>query len=993
MTTIRQPPPAPPEAAPPTNHAPLVRLATLLLALLCCHQTANAQLIDHLPGRLIVALGEDVDARKWASEQAEVSTLQPLGHAKNIWLLRFDHATVNENEFRKKLAYQPAVVATQWDRPVTPRRQPNDTRYAELWRFNNVGQYNNGTPGADLNIEPAWDVTTGGMTVNGDEIVVAVLDDGTDLDHEDLTDNIWINPGEIPNNGVDDDNNGYVDDYNGFDTSQDDGDPNAGPLNGHGTPVAGIIGAVGNNGLGVTGVNWDVEIMTVRNAFLNSESEVLQAYLYVLEQRQRYDATGGTEGAYVVATNASWGRAFGDVNDSPIWCGLYDDLGAAGILNIGATANADIDVERKGDLPTNCPSEYLIGVTNLDTNGEKVPRAAFGNASIDLGAHGQEVLTTALGNGYRRFSGTSSATPHVTGAAALLYSAPCAAFGELLEADPAAAALYVRKILLETAKRNASLVSKTVTGGQLDVGAAMDRLMRDCGRCFAPTGFVVNPVPGSATALVVDYNAIARISEVTLRYRALGATEWVTLVDPDLPFTIDGLGACVAYEFELDAACGATGLPAQTLTTSTDGCCAIPEDFAVRADPNEIFTATWTEQLVGTLYNVRYRKVGTSSWTTRSTSSGLLGIAGGLESCTPYEFEFRTNCGEERTGFGSRTTVTSRGCGACVEDAYCTPNGYNNAEEWIAEVDFAGGTVNATGADRDGYGDYTGAEITMVPGGVYPITITPGNAEGTTTEAFRVYVDWAQDGTLNSNEVVADLTSRNGDPVTFDLVVPEDAATLSTRMRIVMNFIRVAGSACTSGRTGEYEDYCLDVRSAAGCPAPEKLSADFNSATGSTLLSWSASLAPGGDYRVRYRPEGNDEEWVSEDVTGIQLEVPDLNLCGSYEVELSSRCNDEGEVKVFRFSSTCVSTDQVEVPPAAWSISPNPAADRFSVLLDADLRPEGLRLLDVAGRVVRSVTGGSISTGIDVGHLPAGLYFVELTTTGGRRGVKRLVVQ
>ena len=170
---------------------------------------------------------------------------------------------------------------------------------------------------------------------------------------------------KLPDNGIDDDNNGYVDDYNGFDSAADDGDPNAEPFNAHGTPVAGIIGAVGDNELGVTGVNWDVKIMTVRNAFLDSESEVLQAYLYVLDQRRRYDASGGTEGAYVVATNASWGRAYGDVADSPIWCGLYDDLGEAGILNVGATANANIDVDAVGDLPTNCPSDYLIGVTNL----------------------------------------------------------------------------------------------------------------------------------------------------------------------------------------------------------------------------------------------------------------------------------------------------------------------------------------------------------------------------------------------------------------------------------------------------------------------------------------------------------------------------------------------------------------------------------------------------------------------------------------------------
>ena len=170
------------------------------------------------------------------------------------------------------------------------------------------------------------------------------------------------------------------------------------------------------------------------------------------------------------------------------------------------------------------------------------------------------------------------------------------------------------------------------------------------------------------------------IDAATLRYRAVGATDWTELDQPRPPLTLGDLPACAPYEFELRAACGATALPPQRITASTDGCCNIPDDFQIFADPDQIFTATWSPPLVGTRYSIRYRKVGDSGWTTRTSTQSSLGIAGDIDPCTPYEFEFRTTCGSDQTTYGARQTVTSRGCGACVEATYCTPNGYTNTE-------------------------------------------------------------------------------------------------------------------------------------------------------------------------------------------------------------------------------------------------------------------------------------------------------------------------
>ena len=968
------------------------RLSSLIF-LLGFTTSLTGQFIDYVPGELIVQLGEDVDAGKWMYAHGELTGLKALGKSSNIYRFTYDHGSTAGDQLLARIRRDYAVVVAQYNHRLRPRRRPNDTRYDDLWRFNNVGQYDDGTPGADMNIEPAWDVTTGGSTINGDRIVVAVLDDGADLDHEDLIDNLWVNAGEIPNNGLDDDGNGYVDDYNGYDSEQDDGNPEAGSSDGHGTPVAGIIGARGNNRLGVTGVNWDVDLMIIRNGFISSEAEVLQSYGYALDQRRLYDATGGQEGAYVVATNASWGRAYGNPEDSPIWCGLYDELGRAGIINVGAVENANIDVDLLGDLPTNCPSDYLIGVTNLDTRGNKVRNAAFGAQSIDLGAHGQDALTTGLGNTYIRFPGTSSATPQVTGAAALLYAAPCEAFGELLVADPAAAARYIRRILLESARPNVDLAGRTTTGGQLDVGAAMALLMSECDRCFEPTDFVVAPVVGSAAALSVTYNT-TESTTVTLRYRPAGENDWMEVADPTDGLIIDNLPACAAYEFELRPSCDGASLPTQRVTVSTDGCCTIPEDFAVFADGDGRFTASWSPLLIGNFYRVRYRAAGTDDWQTRSTRNNSVIIAGGIEPCTPYEFEFRAECTDgQRDGYGDRQTVVSLGCGACIEESYCRPNGYDNSEEWIQEVNIANDVVIRSRQDVRAYGDFTDERsVTMVPGGVYPVTITPGVDGHQRTQAIRIYIDYDQNGQFTSGEVVENLTTTGDAPVTFNLVIPEDAEPLATRMRIILNTLRIRGSACSSAQIGEYEDYCLDIRQQQGCPAPTNILAEYESDLGDTNLSWPASAAAGNDYFVRYRLRGSTDEWQEVAVTGLEVEIENLDLCSSYEVELASVCGGApGVYRRFVFGDDCVDVDGPAAGAMKWGISPNPAEAVATVRYEGSGRVAVVQLYASSGQLLRVVRTTTSITTLDLSTIPQGVYVVKLQLADGTQSVRKLI--
>jgi len=419
----------------------------------------HAQRLDHVQGEVIIQLQSDVSnpapiLRKYANykgRSSKIATKKCLSESMNIWQLKFDFANIHEREILKDLRKDKAVQNAQFNHFLSPRAIPNDPDFNLQWQYiNSIAQ--GGNPEADLDADLAWDITIGGVSVNGDTIVIVALDDGVDLSHEDWGNNLWRNHGEIPDNGLDDDENGYIDDVNGWNPTTSSGA--VGIRGEHGTPVMGIMGAKGNNGIGVTGVSWDVKVMMVKTDFNADEATLIEGYGYPLALRKMYNETNGEKGAFIVATNASWGTDNGMPEDAPIWCALYDSLGTVGILNCGATANENINVDEVGDLPTTCPSDYLIGVTNVNRTGEKENQAGFGRINIDLGAFGEDTYTLRRNNGYGTFGGTSGATPHVTGAIGLLYSAPCNTFGDLVKASPAGAALLVRKYILEGVKPN-----------------------------------------------------------------------------------------------------------------------------------------------------------------------------------------------------------------------------------------------------------------------------------------------------------------------------------------------------------------------------------------------------------------------------------------------------------------------------------------------------------------------------------------------------------
>ena len=485
-----------------------------------------------------------------------------ISKSMNAWLLSFDNNVFEQDKFVQAVALHPNVEFAHNNQKIEYRATPNDANFNQQWQYINPGG-SGGVPDADLDAELAWDMTTGGLTPEGDEIVIAVIDDGLDVNHPDFGNNIWVNTNEVPNNGVDDDNNGYVDDYEGwniYDNSDDITDGGFG--GGHGTPVAGIIGAQGNNNTGVTGVNWDVKVMVIVGGTQGGgtgQAGVVASYDYALEQRKLYDQTNGAKGAFVVATNSSWGIDFGDPASAPLWCAMYDSLGKYGIVSAGATINDNVNVDVQGDLPTGCSSDFLISVTNVARNDFKVSGAGYGATTVDLGSFGQDTYTTdhtAFSSGYGGFGGTSGATPHVAGAVGLLYSYDeCPWFTELAKMYPDSAALLAKHFIMDGTDANTSLNSITVTGGRQNLHKMLLELDSGCLKCPSISSTNVFNITGTSAQLGWVPSSTDNLVEYKIRYKAVTEITWNETTVSIQGTTLTGLLPQTTYEVEIYAVC------------------------------------------------------------------------------------------------------------------------------------------------------------------------------------------------------------------------------------------------------------------------------------------------------------------------------------------------------------------------------------------------------------------------------------------------------
>jgi subtilisin family serine protease/formylglycine-generating enzyme required for sulfatase activity len=326
---------------------------------------------------------------------------------------------------------------------------PNDKSFPDLWGMNNTGQ-DGGLNDADIDAAEAWDGTTG-----SDGIVVAVIDTGVDYNHPELKANMWTNPGEIPANGKDDDNNGFIDDIHGYNFVSNNGNPV--DNNGHGTHVAGTIGAVANNDVGVAGVAWNVEIMALK--FLNAQgsgttSDAEKAVNYATLMRRDKNVN-------VVATNNSWGGGGFSTN-------LRDaiaDSGNQGILFVAAAGNFSRNNDVTPFYPASYDLENIIAVAATDRRDQLAGFSHIGQISVDLAAPGVDILSTLPSNRYDSFNGTSMATPHVSGVVALARAIA-----------PSFTSQQIRQAIFDGVDVLPQLGGQVATGGRLNALKALDPL-------------------------------------------------------------------------------------------------------------------------------------------------------------------------------------------------------------------------------------------------------------------------------------------------------------------------------------------------------------------------------------------------------------------------------------------------------------------------------------------------------------------------------------
>ncbi len=366
--------------------------------------------------------------------------------------------------------------------------KPNDPQYNKQWNSSFMG------------FEDLWCFSNNGITPLGDTIVLGVVDNGCICDIDDISQNLFINKVEIPDNNSDDDNNGYIDDYRGFNADKGEGDNHPIPDNSHGTNVLSIAGAKANNNKQISGA---AQIIKMLFCSATNEVSMIKCYTYFIKMKQDYNTFKGQYGAYITVSTTSLGLdkdAFPDAHGA--WCDMYDLLGKNGILNFGATTNYDHLIDDQGDIPGLCPSNSLIIVTNTDRSDTRAG-TGFSNTHVDLGASGEQVPVIQNDGSISLNSGTSLSTPQVAAGTAYLHQF-CERFALLCKTDPEQSVQLMRNFILTGGKRVPELVNETSSGTRFNANGSFKKLLEFCNVLATKNDLRLYSSPTSSVELLYD---------------------------------------------------------------------------------------------------------------------------------------------------------------------------------------------------------------------------------------------------------------------------------------------------------------------------------------------------------------------------------------------------------------------------------------------------------------------------------------------------------
>ena len=831
---------------------------------------ANSQKRDpldepYIPGQLIIQLAENVtidDVINQLPDQYRFNVDRELSKTMRAWLIEFDTDEVEQMTALSLVNRLQDVSIVQNNHLVEIRSNvPNDPNYNNQWHHRN-------DVSASIQSEDAWGFTTGGKNAFGDDIVVCILEQ-VDFSHNDLNANHWVNTGEIPGNGIDDDGNGYVDDINGWNVGNNSGNL---PTNqsGHGTSVAGMIGAVGNNNIGVAGANWDVKMMNVVGYNINSEASVVAAYEYPLVQRKIYNETNGEKGAFVVSTNASWGIDGANPDNYPIWCAFYDSLGNEGILNCGATTNQNLDVDVAGDMPTACASKFMVGVGRSSSSESFA--GGYGATTVNFVAPGINVYTTANNNSYTTTTGTSFSSPLTAGVVALLYSIPCPFFMNIVMNNPKEGAEIVFDALMNGTDVRPAYEGRFITNGRLNAANSINILADSyCGECIPPLELMIHDADESS--ITVSYSRNPETEEYEIYYKEINDDAYNSILSSDTSATVTGLKTCSIYEVFVSSYCEDDEelRTTDTIMVNTLGCgTCIDEDYcpsrainkrtgvyiytpsSIEAEiTNYISTSDWGKPvheghvfgefiLVGNGSalseracneidnanevngNIAVAVNGSCNYVTKANNAQNAGATALLI------INDRATSPPELTGFSEDINIPvlmiSQQDGA--ELLAVLRNGSEKVEgliglqrEWIES--FRIGTTTFNTGDDNGYrhpffSDSSASHLHLARNIDYDFNIKPAFGGTELEEYARIWIDFNKDGVFDENELVYDVENAKIGEFNGTFKIPLEADTGSTRLRVQMVYQGTGSdsipSVCDNFYHGEVEDYCITIR-------------------------------------------------------------------------------------------------------------------------------------------------------------------------------------